>query len=615
MDSVGDLVKRLKAHNDAYRRGEPQISDREYDRLVEVLRERDPANPFLHAVEPETFEARREIRHPNPMLSIDKAYTREALVRFLKRTRKAADEMGADNVSFIVTPKLDGLAGRDDGDVFASRGNGEVGYEISSAYDKGVVPLGGRGQGLGEIVIEQSYFDTHLSNEFEHPRNMVVGIVSSDSLNDSALRALQDKRVHFVPYSQLPSWTGYAEALLADLDGIMRDLSDQTDYPMDGIVIAVASEQLRSVMGATANHYRWQIAFKTKGETAHSVVEEVIWQVGRTGNVTPVLVIRPVSISGATIRRVTGHHAGLVKKHSIGTGAEIRVIRSGEVIPKLEEVVSPSSSVRIPGRCPSCDTQLQWERDFLKCHNPDCSAQAVQRISHWFKTLGNADWFGLKTIEKLVDHGYDSLEKVYRLGPGNFEDLGFGPVQSRNLADALEMSRTKPVADWRFLAAFGIPDLGKADSRSLLSHIRLDELPNATAEDISRIDGFGPVTSTGIAGGLAAFRQAMQHMGDIGFNLETTPLHPPTSKAGGRLAGKRLVFTGRMARGSREAMQSEARRQGAVIQTSIGGKTDYLVCGEEVGESKLAKARGLGTKVLSEADYYGMLESDRGEPS
>ncbi|RPJ79428.1 MAG: DNA ligase, partial [Deltaproteobacteria bacterium] len=137
-DEIEDLVTQLKAYNDAYRRGVPLISDPEYDRLVNRLQTLDPLHPFLSKVEPELFEGKKEIRHPVPMLSIEKAYSREALERFISRVKKEAAEIGIQDIRFSVTPKLDGLAGRDDGEIFASRGNGEVGYEISSAFEKGI---------------------------------------------------------------------------------------------------------------------------------------------------------------------------------------------------------------------------------------------------------------------------------------------------------------------------------------------------------------------------------------------------------------------------------------------------------------------------------------------
>jgi DNA ligase (NAD+) len=605
--NLDDLVSKLERYNLAYRSGQPLISDAEYDRLVEQLRQAAPDHPFLLRVEPEQFAARLEVRHPEPMLSTEKAYTRKQLQRFVDRVEKEARAMGLDEVLFKVTPKLDGLAGRDDGKVFASRGNGLVGYEISSAFEKGVNALGGRGQGLGEIVVAQSYFDAHLSDKFEHPRNMVVGIVSSDTINEDARQALEDQQVRFVPYCQLPHWLGTGEQLLEEIDAIGRNLMAKCDYPLDGLVAEVVDEGLKARMGATAHHYRWQIAIKRKGQTAQTVVEKVQWQVGRTGNVTPVLAVTPVNLSGATIRRVTAHHAGMVAKRRIGPGSRIEIIRSGEVIPKLEQVLSVSEQVELPQKCPACDHDLTWKGDFLRCGYARCPAQIEQRISHWFRILGSADWFGIKTIQKLVAQGFDTLEKVYAMDAETFARIGFGPVQSKNLAEALAVSRTKPVEDWRFLAAFGIPDLGVGDSRRLLEHVPLEEIGSIQSDTIEQINGFGKITSKRIAEGVAETKTTLLHMLSLGFNLERTPRLGEGAGIQSPVAGKNLVFTGKMQSGSREAMQAEARRLGANVQSAVSGNTDMLICGEKVGATKMEKASRLGVKILSEAEYRQLI--------
>ncbi len=610
MNTIKDieaLAADLQKYNEAYRSGNPLVSDQYYDRMVEELRRLDPAHPFLHAVEPEKFESRKQVRHPVPMLSTEKAYTDEALERFVARVEKEAQAIGVAEVRFKVTPKLDGLAGRDDGTVFVTRGNGEVGYEISNVFEKGVIAAGGRGRGLGELVVVKSYFDAHLADAFEHPRNMVVGIVSSDTVNPNARKALDAQAVRFVPYSETPCWTGTGPELLSRIRSVADDLIARTDYPVDGVVAEVMDERIRKAMGATAHHYRWQIAVKTKGDTAVARVLDVRWQVGRTGNITPVLEIEPVSLSGATIRNVTAHHAGLVKKYRIGPGSKIEVIRSGEVIPKLEGVISQAAQVIIPDQCPSCSQPLEWNNDFLRCGNSLCRAQVVQRISHWFKTLATADWFGIRTIERIVESGCDTLEKIYQLQESDFAAMGFGPVQSRNLADALTLSRTQPVEDWRFLAAFGISDLGSGDSRKILAWRPLEELLNAKAEEIEKIHGFGKITSRAITEDIARWRETIQRMLDLGFNLRRTPLAGESKILKNPIAGKFLVFTGRMTRGDRNQMQAEARSLGANVQSAVSRNTDFLICGENVGASKLKKAGQFGTRILNEAEYDALI--------
>jgi DNA ligase (NAD+) len=608
MDRIKELVETLERFNEAYRSGTPLVSDYEYDRLVEELAVIDPGHPFLHSVEPEKFEEKMEVRHPVPMLSTEKAYTKAALQRFAERVMKAAAEIGIDEVLFRVTSKLDGLAGRDDGKIFASRGNGEVGYEISSAFRKGVFVVGGRGLGLGELVIERSYFEKHLAMEFEHPRNMVVGIISSDKLNAFAKKALQDRAVRFVPYSTLPYWQGNSDELIKNIDHITTDLAARTDYPIDGMVSAVTNDTLKEYMGSTAHHYRWQLAIKTKGETAITFVEGIQWQVGRTGNVTPVLEVNPVSLSGATIKRVTGHNAGLIKKEKIGTGAEIEIIRSGEVIPKLEKVLRRSGDVNIPEECPACSSQLEWKNDFLKCKNNSCLAKIEQGIYHWFKTLGTADWFGIKTVGKLVKNGFDSLEKIYKMTEEDFVDTGFGPVQSKNLAEAIAISLSKPVEDWRFLAAFGISDLGTGDSRKLLSHISIENIVEAKAENIEKVYGFGKISSQTIEDSIRKINNIMTHMLSLGFNLQKTLLEKDRGNIDSSIAGFAIVFSGKMAFGSRQEIKIEARALGANVQSAISGKTDYLVCGENPGEGKVKKAEKADIRIISESEYRLLIK-------
>jgi DNA ligase (NAD+) len=607
MIDVDALVADLEKFNAAYRSGAPIISDDAYDHLVAQLAELAPDHPFLQAVEPEVFEDKRQVRHPIPMLSTEKAYTFEQLERFCQRVIKEAAAVGVTDPVLRVTPKLDGLAGRDAGDLFATRGNGEVGYEISSAFDKGVIAIGGRGQGIGEIVAVDSYFKAHLAEFFVHPRNMVVGIISSDTLNENARKALEEGMVHFVPYRRLPFWEGIPQKLLEKIDGIKKELLSQIDYPNDGLVAEVVDQAVRQHMDATSHHYRWQIAIKEKGDTAVTSVETIIWQVGRTGNVTPVLLVKPVALSGATIRRVTAHHAGMVQNLSIGPGAVIEIIRSGEVIPKLEAVHKKAANVNLPENCPVCHVRLEWSNDFLKCANQDCPAQIEQRISHWFKTLGTADWFGIKTIQKLVKNGFDSLEKIYAMDEEAFRKLGFGPVQSSNLASALVLSRTRPVEDWRFLAAFGIPDLGKGDSRKILAHIPLEKLPQIPAAEIEKISGFGQKTSLSIQTGLTSISEMFDHMLARQFNLTRTPIITADTHFSHPIAGKKVVFSGKMQMGSREEMQTMARGLGAIVQSAVSSATDFLVCGEKVGAARLAKAKKLGIKIFLESDYLKMI--------
>lgn len=609
---IDTLAAELRAYNQAYRQGQPMIPDGEYDALVEQLRALAPDHPFLTAVEPEVFPEKAKIAHPVPMLSLEKAYSQRDVSLFMARVAKAAAPLGITDLTFRVTAKLDGVAGRDENGQLVTRGDGRSGFDISGVFDSGVVAVFGRGRGLGEIVMVKSYFDDHLADEFEHPRNLVVGIVGADQINERAQAALDAGAVHFVAYAGLPGWTGDGEALVSGIDAIFDDLTADLDYPVDGIVAEVTDPALREAMGATAHHYRWQIAYKRRGESAETRVADVSWQVGRTGNLTPVLGVEPVRLSGATIRRVTAHNAGMLKNLSVGPGARIEIIRSGEVIPKLESVLAPADTPTLPETCPSCGSDLVWRGDFLRCPNrARCRDQIVQGIRHWFQILGTADWFGIKTVERLVDAGHRSIPEVYRLGPAEYEAMGFGPTQSQNLANATAASLSQPVEDWRFLAAFGIPDLGVGDGRNLLTHFSLDDLLTATADEIEAIRGFGRIKGESIATGLAASRSLIQEMRGLGFELETTP-RVEEACSDSPIAGLKVVFTGKMTAGSRDEMIDSARALGAVVQKAVSGATDLLVCGERVGASKMKKAEAAGVRIMPEADYLAWVGDDPG---
>jgi len=609
-ESIEQLVESLERHNKAYRAGRPEITDAQYDALVEQLRMTEPDHPFLHTVEPEVLEGKNRVRHDIPMLSTEKSYTKGDLEKFVSRVLREASEIGlnADQITFKVTPKLDGVAGKSDGHHIVSRGDGRNGYDITDILNKGVIPKNGFMAGLGEIVMLKSYYNEYLADLYDHPRNICQGIIASDNLNPDFKRALDAGAVHYVRYSELNPWTGDTSQLLQNFDSIKKSVADQVDYHMDGIVVEVVNKDLKNHMGSTSHHNRWQMAAKEKGETAVTTIQGIRWQVGRTGVHTPVLDLDPVYLSGAEIKKATAHNAGNVRNLGIGVGAKIEIIRSGEVIPKLEKVVEPAQAPEIPSECVDCGTPLVWEKDFLKCQNLNCSAQVERKFEHWFKTLNACDGFGPMTIQKVVDYGCRSLEEVYELTAEEFEEMGLGPQVSKNLVDALKISMRTKVEDWRFLASFGIRQLGRGDSRNLLEHIPLEDLINVDDPgQIKAIKGFGDLSSKIIVAGLQAQRESIHYMMGLNFNLDRTELLSEKQEVDSPIAGKGIVFTGKMEQGSRGDMEEQARSLGANVQKSVTKKTDMLVCGDKVGAKKTEQAETLGVQVISEDDYLEMI--------
>jgi len=604
--------------NKAYRAGQPIVDDAIYDRLfVDPLRVINPDNSFLASVEPEgdVFDA-PTVRHERPMLSTEKAYSAEEVERFVARLQATAAELGisASELRLRVTPKLDGIACRDNGRVLATRGDGLSGSDITHILERGAVIAGAeRGLGDGEIVVVQSYFLDVLKPQFDiaHPRNYITGFCGADSVKEHHRDAAAAQAVVFVPYRTLQAWEGTAEEFKADWAAICEEVKRGVPYLTDGAIVEAVDPDIKNELGATSSHHRWMLAVKEKGETALTTAISITWQTGRTGRVTPVVELDPIYLSGAKISRVTAHHAGNVRNLGIGPGARLEIIRSGEVIPKIERVAEPVTAV-IPSLCPCCEHELLLEGDFLVCpNNLGCSAQASTTLIHFFKTLGNVDLFGPKTVETLVANGVTDLRAIYALGEPQLQSMGFGPGQATNLVRELERSQRQEVEDWRYLAAFGLPHLGRGDSRKLLEGLTLESLiEGVNPEQIQHLDGFGELTSRSIS---ASMSERAELIGGLmpSFNLRRTGAAAPkrADVAESPITGKHVVFTGTLASGSREALQEQARGLGATVQSSVNSKTDYLVCGAKVGASKTAKAQSLGVQVISEEAYLGLISA------
>ena len=607
-----ELIAFLQICNLLYRSGEPLISDYLYDSVfLAELQKRHPHHPYLETVEPEPALAGKTVILPARMLSTDKTYSADGIAKWLARIEKAAEEINIEFSSLIfrATPKLDGYAAYDDGDMLYTRGDGRKGTDISRVFERGLMVGGNgqRGQGAGEIVVSQVYFNEHLAEYFENARNFQASIIKEKELDRHALAAIENKAAVFFPFAQLPDWRGSASEILADFTGIVETTRALVDYDVDGVVFEVINDALRQHMGATRHHHRWQIAYKSNVETAIVKVLQVIPQTSRSGRVNPVAELEPTKLSGAVISRATAHHYGMVREQGIGPGTVIELTRSGLVIPKIERVITPQSP-EIPETCPSCGSQLMWDSDYLYCLNAShCPAQIENTIEHFFRTLANVDGFGQKTIEKLYTSGIDSVFAVYQLDLEQLQGMGFGEKTAQNLLDQLLRSRTEAIEDWRFLGAFGIYRMGLGNCERLLQHYRLADIFKLTLDDIIAIEGFAEKTAAAVVGCLEQIEADFRRIYQLGFNLIPTPLVSEQQQQISPIAGKIIVFTGTMQHGKRDDMQKQAKRLGAKVASSVTGKTDFLVTGSEVGASKITAAKERGVRVITEDEYLAML--------
>lgn len=614
--------------NAEYRAGRPIVDDATYDQVfLAALRVASPQHPFLHSVEPEaegTFDA-PTVRHERPFLSTAKAYSQDEIDRYLAQVEKAAKQLGleADSLEFRVTAKLDGIAGNDDGHRLVTRGDGTSGSDITYVIERGLIPEGGRGQGRGELVVEASFFDEQLGkgteHDMDHARNFVAGFCGADVLKAHHRLAIENQALRFVPFTLLPQRIVRADILRQQWGNLYDELTSTIPYYTDGIVVEVTGTRLREVMGATSHHERAVLAIKRQGEARASTVTGIRLTTGRTGRIIPTLLIEPVVLSGATVSKATAHTAANLKARGLGPGAVATFVRSGEVIPKLIDILSPAEVPTEVTHCPSCGHQAVEDGEHMLCPNTQgCTAQAESRLRHFFHTMGNVDLFGPETVSRLVEAEITDLRDIYAMNATGFENLGFGPGQAANLVAQLERSLRQPVAHWRFLASFGIKHLGRGDSRKLLEYFSFEELGFLTAEQIESVPGFGPKTSPAIAASLQESWSLITDMRSLGFQLEQGRV---VAAEGAKLAGELVVFTGTMEQGKRSDMEALARTLGAEVQSAVNAKTTLLVAGAKAG-SKIKKAQAnndkagqVVTRILSEAEYMAEIADQQSSPT
>ncbi len=613
-----ELFEFCEIANACYRAGVDIITDARYDHvfIAEVIK-RDPFHPLVNRIDKEgAVFAGQKLLLPEPMFSTAKAYHLDEVNKWLNKLIQAQQTLNLrDEVIVKVTAKLDGFAAYDDGQKLYTRGDGKRGTDISRVFERGlkVYNHGKRGQGLGEIVVKKSYFEQHLASHFDHARNFQASIIREKSLDQYAKQAVEAGATLFVPFAMLPNWQGNISQLLAEFTTIIEDIKTSVDFYIDGVVLEAVDADIKAYLGSNRHHHRWQLAFKDNKDIAIVSVLSVIPQVGRTGKITPVVELEPTKLSGATIRRATAHHYGMIKAEGIAQGAVIELVRSGLVIPKIVKVLTPATA-DIPEKCPSCGQAVSWQKDFLYCHNHQhCPAQIIHSMAYFFQTLGNIDGFGLATIEKLYQNQVSSISQIYLLDKSQWLAMGFGDKTSDNLMAQLKQSRQQIIEDWRFLAAFGIERLGLGNAERLLQHYPFAQLFNLTVEQIVAIEGFAELTAKQILSGLASIQSLFQAVFALGFNLDISPLLADVNVNADSnkrvLAGKTVCFTGTMQSGTREQLKKQAKALGANISNRISSRTDYLIVGEKAGASKRQQAQAKNITILSETDYLNLLNS------
>jgi DNA ligase (NAD+) len=655
---IDRLVRELRRHDYLYYvLDRPKISDAAYDRLFQELQRLEAEHPDLIRPESPTQRIGGGVRkglttlpHTVPLLSLEATRSPEVVRRFVARVRRLAP-----GGSFLLQPKLDGVSvelvyQRGAFRHAITRGTGAVGEDVSAnARTIRSVPLRLASRSVprrlavrGEVLIGLGDFE-RLNRDllergeegFANPRNAAAGSLRQ---LDPAVTAARPLR--FVAYEILAAegraFRSEAEALRAlrawglltperaatakDAEGILafhRRLAavrDRLDYEIDGVVIKVTDLALRQRLGGTTHHPRWALAFKFEPRIEVTRVESIVVQVGRTGVLTPVALLRPVDVGGVTVSRATLHNREEVARRDIRVGDRVRIHRAGDVIPEVvERLPEPGRGrrrrFRMPSRCPACGTPVVQRGPQTFCPNAlGCRAQLRAGLVH----LASADAFditglGPEIAGALVDAGLVRAPgDLFRLTAEDLRRLpGFAERSAANLARALRSARETELA--RFLVALGIPGVGPASARLLAANLgRLDRIRRADPQRL-RAAGVGPVLARGIHRFFSGpgTRRAVEDLLAAGVRVK------PAGRTQGPLLGRRFAFTGGLTGLTRDEARRRVEALGARVATSVGRGVDFVVVGDAPGK-KLADARRLGVRTLGERDFRRLIGATAG---
>ena len=660
------LREQINHHNYRYYvLDQPEVPDAEYDRLMRELTALEAEYPALvdaasptQRVGAEPLQTFGEVRHELPMLSLGNVFDADELEKFDQRVCKVLER---DDIRYAAEPKLDGLAISllyKDGRLVrgATRGDGSRGEDVTgNVRTIPSVPLSLRGADFpsllevrGEVYMPRAGFDQlnargRADNEktFANPRNAAagslrqldprvtatrplamycyaVGLVDGGSLPGSHLEILAALQQWGLRVCPLIEPVEGLSGCLAYYDQIARQ-RDTLDYEIDGVVYKVDDLEQQRLLGFVSRAPRWAIAHKFPAEEELTVVEAIDVQVGRTGAITPVARLRPVSVGGVTVTNATLHNEDEVHRKDVRAGDTVSVRRAGDVIPEVVGVVPgkrPKNTriFRMPTHCPVCGSEIVREEGeaVSRCTGGlFCAAQRKEAIVHFASRRAlDIEGLGEKLVEQLVEQ--DCIQTVADLYKLDLETLAglerMAEKSAQNLLDALE--RSKSTALPRFLYALGIREVGEATAQSLVQHFgNLEAIADADLESLQSVDDVGPVVAQRVS---TFFAQA--HNREVIAGLRAAGVHwddiPVMAAATGALSGKIFVLTGTLA----EMPRTEAKRQlqalGAKVTGSISRKTDYVVAGADPG-SKLAKAEKLGVEVLDGSQLLALLEQTR----
>ena len=652
MDRMRSLVDRLnQTAYEYYTLDNPSISDKEwdalYDELVKLENEtglRLPDSP-TRRVGGEVLTGFEPHAHIARLWSMGKAQSIEELRDWANRAEKLRLEAGLPALKYVVEHKFDGLTVNltyEDGKLVqaATRGNGVTGEAIlPQVMTIRSIPLSipykGRMEVHGEAFMRLSVLEKYNETAREplkNPRNAAAGALRNLDPAVTASRKLdacfydvgyiegrsfadQKEMLDFLAENRFPvsGREVYASTLGKAIEAVhaVEASRSELDYMIDGAVIKITDFAAREALGYTDKFPRWAVAYKFEAEEMTSTLEDVTWQIGRTGKLTPLAHVSPVELAGATVKRATLNNWQDIQRKRVKIGAKVWIRRSNEVIPEImgrvDEYVEGERDVVKPEACPACGAVLEERGAHLFCPNRDgCKPQIAMRISHFAsRDAMDIDTFSEKTAIQLIDAGLiQEADQLYSLKKEELCALErFGEKKAENLLNAIEKSKACSLAS--FIYAIGIPNIGTKTARDLAERYPdIELLKAAKREELLQMEDVGEIVADSIAG----FFEDEKNLRLVSALLEAgvTPEAPKQLSAGGVFEGMTVVVTGTLASFSRAEAEEAVRNAGGKAAGSVSKKTSLVIAGENAG-SKLAKAQSLGVKVIGEAEFKEML--------
>ncbi len=592
-----ELVRLITYHNEKYwKEGQPEISDEDYDLLVRALQAIAPEHPLLQQVEAPSVAGGGKIRHEKPMLSLDKAYSLDEVMTWVKKFARSGEE------KLLVQPKYDGISALWENGILSTRGDGFEGEDISDKvalieleHPAGTMPLSEfHGNARGEIVIREDDFKTlypsirnRNGQRYKNSRNAVAGIMG---LKDIREMILQKAKLTLADYS-LHSRETTVDLLPGEWNEIVEYI-ETMPYPMDGIVIKLADTEYGDSLGNTAHHPRSQIAFKFSGVRRTSVLRSVEWSFGKNC-LTPVAEIDPVEISGTTIRRASLHNLQNILDKDLHIGDTVTIERAGDVIPYIVSA-EPGENRKscLIETCPCCGGVLLRDLPELRCTNPDCFETRLQLLLSAVKNIG-IERLGEPVLRKLMKAlSVRTIPDLFHLTANDFLRVeGFAALSAENLYREIQSARTVP--DWQILASLNIKGIGPNIAKSILTVHPFGELRTKTASELAAIDGIGPERASALEREFRDQAASLDELLSCVTMLETK----------GETPSKTICFTGKMPQ-KRSYYEKLAKAAGYAPADSVTSSLTLLVA-MDPGEksSKLTKAGKLNIPVKSLAEW------------